>query len=145
MTHPETIELPARRFAGLAARVSNSQPELLTDHWQRFSSDETVARITGRVNGGVVSLYTEYESDYTGDYTLLIGYEIVADAVVPGGLRVIEVPAQKYAVILAQGDMPQAVQRAWQWVWASALDRTYRVDFDEYLGPQDVRLHVGIR
>jgi predicted transcriptional regulator YdeE len=145
MNEPEKIELPARRFAGLAARVNNSQPELLYDHWRRFNSDETVARITGKASSAVVSVYTEYESDYTGEYTLLIGYEIEADAVVPGGLRLIEAPAQKYAVILAQGPQPETVQRAWQWVWASALDRAYTVDFDENLGPEDVRVHVALR
>jgi len=145
MTQPEEIELSARRFAGLTTRVSPGEPFAISQLWERFRTDETVARITGRVSNGVVSVYTEYESDYTGAYTLLIGYEVGPDAVVPGGIRVIESPAQKYAVILAQGPQPETVQRAWQWVWASALDRSYTLDFDEYLGPDDVRLHVAIR
>jgi predicted transcriptional regulator YdeE len=93
----------------------------------------------------MVAVYTEYESDYTGAYTMLVGYEVTAEAEVPAGVRVIEVPPQKYAVILAQGKQPQAVIEAWQWVWASSLDRVYTADFDEYLGQEDVRLHVAIR
>jgi len=145
MTQPEEIELPARRFAGLAARVEPGEPFAISELWDRFRADATVGRITGRVNNGIVAVYTEYESDYTGAYTMLVGYEVTADAVVPGGLRVLDVSPQKYAVILAQGEIPQAVQQAWQWVWASALDRAYTVDFDEYLGQTDVRLHVAVR
>jgi predicted transcriptional regulator YdeE len=145
MNSAEKIELPALRFAGLTARVSNAEPELIGDHWRRFHADETVTRIAGKANPNVFAVYTEYESDYTGAYTLLIGYSVEADAVVPGGLRVIEVPAQQYAVILASGEQPQATWAAWQWVWASALDRAYTADFDEYIAPGDVRLHVAVR
>jgi len=76
MNSAERIELPARRFAGLAARVSNGQPELIGDHWRRFQADETVTRITDKANPNVFAVYTEYESDYTGEYTLLIGYSV---------------------------------------------------------------------
>lgn len=146
MNQPEEIELPARRFAGLTTRVQPNEPYAISQLWDRFRSDTTVARIPGRVNNGAsVAVYTEYESDYTGPYTLLVGFEVAADADVPSGIRVIDVPGQKYAVILAQGKQPEAVQQAWQWVWASALDRAYTADFDEYLGPEDVRLHVAIR
>jgi predicted transcriptional regulator YdeE len=146
MNQPEEIELPARRFAGLTTRVSPGEPFAISQLWDRFRDDATVPRITGRVNNGaIVAVYTEYESDYTGAYTMLVGYEVTPEAEIPAGLRVIEVPAQKYAVILAQGKQPDAVQQAWQWVWASALQRTYTADFDEYLGPEDVRLHVAIR
>jgi predicted transcriptional regulator YdeE len=145
MNSAERIELPALRFAGLTARVSNAEPELIGDHWRRFHADETVTHITGKANPNVFAVYTEYESDYTGAYTLLIGYSIAPDAVVPGGIRVVEVPAQHYAVILASGEQPQATISAWQWVWASALDRAYTADFDEYIAPGDVRLHVAVR
>jgi predicted transcriptional regulator YdeE len=137
--------MPAIRVAGLAARVSNDQPELIGDHWRRFHADGTIARITGKASPNVFAVYTEYESDYSGPYTILIGYSIEPDAVVPAGLRVIEIPAQQYAVILASGEQPQATWAAWQWVWASALDRLYTADFDEYIAPGDVRLHVAVR
>jgi predicted transcriptional regulator YdeE len=146
MTQPEEIELPGRRFAGLTTRVSPNDPYVIPALWDRFRADTTVPRIPDRVNNGAtVAVYTEYESDYTGAYTMLVGYEVTADAEVPAGVRVIEVPPQKYAVILAQGKLPEAVQQAWQWVWASTLDRAYTADFDEYLGPEDVRVHVAIR
>jgi predicted transcriptional regulator YdeE len=141
----EHIDMPAMRVAGLAARVSNAQPELIGDHWRRFHSDETIAKITGKANPNTFAVYTEYESDYSGEYTLLIGYSIAAGAGVPAGLRVIEIPAQQYAVILASGEQPQATWAAWQWVWASALNRLYTADFDEYIAPGDVRLHVAVR
>jgi predicted transcriptional regulator YdeE len=146
MNQPEEIELPARRFAGVATRVSHGEPFAISQLWDRFRADQTMARIPGRANhGAIVSVYSDYESDYTGAYTLLIGYEVSPDAVMPGGVNVVDVPPQKYAVILAQGKQPESVQSAWQWVWASALDRAYTVDFDEYLGEQDVRLHVALR
>ena len=146
MQQPEEIELPARRFAGLTTRVEPNNPYVISALWDRVRTDTTVPRITGCVNNGaMVAVYTEYESDYTGAYTILVGYEVTAEAEVPAGVRVIEVPPQKYAVILAQGKQPQAVIEAWQWVWASSLDRVYTADFDEYLGQEDVRLHVAIR
>ena len=141
----EEIELGPLRFAGLAARVRNDDPEGIGAHWGRFNSDQTVGRIAGIANRNVCAVYTDYESDYMGAYTMVLGYRLTADATIPAGLRVVEMPRQTFGVGLAQGEQPAALMTAWQWVWASRLRRAYTVDFDEYLTAVDVRLHIALR
>jgi predicted transcriptional regulator YdeE len=141
----EEITMPSMRVAGLPARVSNAEPEKIGALWQRFYTDETLQQLTERARPSPIAVYTEYESDYTGEYTMVVGYAIAAGAAVPAGLRVVEIPAQKYAVLLASGAQPQATIQTWQWVWASALERAYTADFDEYLTANDTRVHVAVR
>ncbi len=144
MRSVEEIEIGPVRVAGLAARVRNSQPEGIGAHWRRFHADATVAQLRGVVSNNALAVYTEYESDYSGEFTMLLGYHVAVDSIVPAGLRVIEIPRQNYAVLLAQGEQPQALWSAWEWVWASALRRAYTADFDEYLTDFDVRVHVAV-
>ena len=58
-------------------------------------------------------------------------------------------PAAHYAVIRAEGPLPDAVIAAWQAIWASDLQRTYTGDFDVYRSgsggaPGPVDIHVAI-
>ncbi len=92
----------------------------------------------------VYSVYCEYERDYTKPYTVVIGCAVDPLTAVAEGLTIVSVPPGKFAVLKAEGEMPQAVFNAWSEVWATPLDRSYEADFDHYGTDGVVTIHVGV-
>jgi predicted transcriptional regulator YdeE len=67
------------------------------------------------------------------------------------GLETVQIQAGSYLVFRSQGAMPQAVSTAWMQVWqhfsAPRTDyaRAYATDFEQYLGTDEVAVHIGVR
>jgi predicted transcriptional regulator YdeE len=96
-------------------------------------------QIQDRQNPGVTySVYTEYESDHTGEYTYFIGEEVSSIDNVPNGLRIITIPESQYQrFTTAPGVMPAVVIQAWQSIWQMSPqelggERRYLADFEIY-------------
>ncbi len=145
----ETAFRPGFVVAGVSARVRNDRPEGFAELWQEFKEAEIQADLPQRLSDEVYSLYTDYESDHTGEFTLLIGFAVADGVPVSEDLDAYDVPAAHYAVIRADGPLPQAVIEAWQAIWASDLQRTYTGDFDVYRqgadgAPGPVDIHVAV-
>jgi predicted transcriptional regulator YdeE len=136
--------------AGISARVSNDRPEAIGALWQQFYAQGIAAKISHKKSENIYSVYIDYEGDHTKPYTMVIGCEVSDAGSLPAGLVRTTVPAATYAVIPASGKQPDAVIAAWQWVYHSALARTYSGDFDLYVSrgsdaaDLDVNLHVAI-
>jgi predicted transcriptional regulator YdeE len=78
------------------------------------------------------AVYSEYDSDWTGEYSYMIGSEVTKADTIPEGLAVTRIPAQTYAVFKAAGPMPDALLAVWMSVWGTNLPRTYTCDFEQY-------------
>jgi len=141
--HVTLIDQPARRIAGLAVRTSfTAVPVDAGTIWQRVIAEGLLA--AGRPLFGV---YTAYESDYRGAYTMLVGVE-TDDT--PPGHEAVRLPAGRYARLAADGDPAVAVARTWQYVhgeWPDRERRAYVADFEIHgvRGPGTADVYVGIR
>ena len=135
---------PTFTLAGIACRASNAQPKVIGDIWQRFYAEKVGRQLPQRNSDAVYALYTEYDSDHTGEYTLLLGYEVPADAEVPEGLHKVTIPAASYAVIDARGPQPETLMTAWEQIWDSTLTRSYACDFDIHWSQETVEIYVSI-
>ena len=135
---------PSFTLAGIAQRASSGRRDQIGAFWRRFFAEKITQALPQRNNDAIYSLYTEYDSDHTGEYTLLLGYEIPADAEVGEGLTKTTIPASSYAVIDARGPQPDTLIDAWQAVWSSSLARNYSCDFDIHWGPEAVEIYVSI-
>ena len=139
---------PAFTIVGIACRASNRKSAPMYALWRRFREEKIAAQVVERVSDAVYALYCEYDSDYTGEYTLVLGCEVPANAMVaqetPEGLVVATIPAANYALIDARGKQPDALIAAWADVWKSSLKRAYICDFEVHWGPVAVELYVGI-
>ena len=84
------------------------------------------------------SLFTDYESDHTGDYTYFIGEAVGFFENCPEGFVMHTVPAQTYIKFTTEpGKMPEVVIQAWQQIWQMdektlGGKRAYRSDFEYY-------------
>jgi predicted transcriptional regulator YdeE len=83
-------------------------------------------------------VYTDYESDITGDYTYFIGEEVSSFETIPEGFQTLSIPAQTYAKFTTEpGPMPDVVIGAWQKIWQMTPEdfgsqRRFSADFELY-------------
>ncbi len=95
------------------------------------------------------SVYTNYESDETGTFDVVMGAVDVASASLP--LAEIKVAAGRYLKFESEGEFPDAVISAWQSVWSyfSAPNckhsRAFTTDFEHYESASKVCVYIALR
>jgi predicted transcriptional regulator YdeE len=131
------------------AKIGPCVMKYFQEHWGH--------KIPNRKNPGVtLCAYTEYESDFQGDYTYYIGEEVSSIDSLPEGLHELLIPAQPYIRFTAgPGPMPNVDIEAWQKIWTMSENelggtRNYKTDFEVYderaRDPQNtvLDLYIGI-
>lgn len=146
------ITLEEKRVAGLGVRTNNaSEMQAATAKigalHQSFAQQATVSYEKGACLYGV---YYQYESDYTGDFSVLVGAE--PDMVESNTeLEHVILPAGEYLVFSGEGEMPQVVIDVWQEIWRyfSGVDcihqRAYTADFECYTSENSVDVYIAIK
>lgn len=152
---PELVDLPvSRHITGLAVRTSNARERdpataMLPELWARFTAATPEhAASSDQPELPVYSVYTDYESDVNGAYTVILGRE---DGSRSPTDQSVTIPAMRYLVFSSTGEMPAAVVAGWQQVWTyfsrpDAPARAYTTDY-EYYDPAElstVRIHIAI-
>lgn len=125
------------KIIGISARTTNKDGQAAADLetlWQKFTAENIVDKIENKTSSDIYCVYTDYKSDYTEDYTVLIGPEVSDFENIPDGLLGREFPEQKFKKFVAKGEMPNAVMETWQTIWNndSALNRAYTYDYESY-------------
>lgn len=124
------------KIVGLQMRTSNALGKGDVDIpalWEKFLSENIMDQIPSKTSNEVIALYTDYENDYTQDYTIVIGCPVSGLEEVPEGLVMRTIPAGRYEEFQAVGDHPQALIQTWDKIWSSKnLKRTYTGDYEVY-------------
>lgn len=133
---------PAMSIQGVGVRTTNEAeagpqgkiPQL----WDRYFQSGLQSKISGD-DQAVYALYTEYESDASGAYTLIIGNRAdeVAAAENSDELQQASVPASRYLVFRTRrGPLMEIVPEVWHEIWSyfdqAAEKRTYTGDYERY-------------
>lgn len=136
------VHLASMILAGVEARTDNRReagPDgCIPGLWQTFMNAELSELAGVQQPQYTYVLYTDYESDVNGAYTVRIGHEWESEsAALKAGVTPSALPASKYIVFKATGgSVQQVVIEAWHYIWAwfesSALVRTYTGDFERY-------------
>ena len=156
MLDEELVALNGFTVVGVAARTTNraeADPAAakIPALWGRFFMEQD--QISGRLDPDVVfGVYTGYESDHTGEYSLIVGAQVSAATNVPQGLVSVAIPRGRYLVFTAEGEMPAALIRTWIEIWdyfsdAPKYERAYTTDFERHDRgrPSVVDVHVAVR
>ena len=93
---------------------------------------ENIAAKIPKANEKLYCIYTDYESDFMGVYTTILGFEVNSAESIPEGLVVKTIPASTYRCYTATGTLPDSVINIWKQIWGSDIKRKYLVDFDVY-------------
>ena len=144
------------KIIGISVETTNQNNQAATDLgqlWNRFYGEEIFNKIPNKDSEDIYAVYTDYESDYTGKYTTIIGQRVSALDHIPNGMVGREINNEKLLKYTVKGEMPQAVVETWQEIWANniALYRTYEADFEVYgeksqQGPDsEVQIYIGTR
>jgi len=134
---PFTIKkLPARTVVGVTRRTSNADGRSVTDipaGCTEFLKTNAAAKIRNRAAPpAMYAVYSDYETDWTGEYSYMIGCGVTRAEKAPEGMEIRRIPEQTYAVFNAKGQMPDEVLAVWSMVWGSRLPRTYTYDFEVF-------------
>ncbi|MFZ4863360.1 GyrI-like domain-containing protein [Sphingobacterium sp. Mn56C] len=127
----------ALTIMGIAVRTTNQNNQAAQDMaalWTRFVTENIAEKIPHVQSGVIFSIYTDYEKDFTGPYTAILGMEVSSLCDVPEGLIARQFPEENFEVFTAKGKMPDAVVETWQGIWRNdaALNRKYTYDFERY-------------
>ncbi|MCP3141567.1 GyrI-like domain-containing protein [Pyxidicoccus xibeiensis] len=136
---------------GPALRTSPEQAARdIPAFWQRFMR-EFLPRLPEA--GDIYAVYCDYESDFRGPYTLVLGVRAGAETPVPDGMRRVLIPRGPYARFMARGDPAQALWRTWAHVWEAwerRGERRYAADYERHArttvgqGHMEAEVMVGL-
>lgn len=146
---------PKMTIVGIECRTSNSPnaaPIDIPKLWGRFFNENVPGKVPHKNSDDIIALYCDYESDYTGPYTLIIGCPVSHIENLPEGQVSKEIPDAKYQEFLSVGEHPQALIQTWQDIWSNQkLQRTYTGDFEVYDNkffsdtlPKEVRVYIAV-
>lgn len=156
-------ELPEIKLLGILCRTNNTaemniSSAKIAPTIQKYFRQAVAEEIPNRKNPGTTyCVYTDYESDFTGDYTYFIGEEVKVGGDSMEGFSSIIIPAQNYAKFTSKpGIMPEVCIDMWQNIWKMKSGelggkRAYLADFEVYdkraLDPSKTVLdiYVGVK
>lgn len=141
-------------LVGLQTRTTNAaesspQTAKIPGLWQKIYSGELEALVPKRIaRGKPFSIYYDYQSDQSGAYSVVVGYQVPGLDEVPVGLTGLSIPGGKYLMFTAEGDPSQAVPQAWAHIWdyfkQSKAKRAYTYDYEVYESSSKVQIFIAV-
>lgn len=123
---------------GISTLASNAQEPIekkMQKLWGQFFAQNIFENIPHKLNNNIVVLYYDYESNYTGQYTYLIGAQVEPGTKAPADMTYKDVPATNYKVFTTnRGPIGNIILEAWTQIWrledSGKLKRLYQVDYE---------------
>jgi predicted transcriptional regulator YdeE len=97
---------------GISTRTTNENGKSAKDIealWERFWGEGIQKQIPNKVSDEIYAIYTDYETDYTGAYTTIVGLPVSSLENIPKGFVGITVETAEYQKFVSKGKMPAAV------------------------------------
>ena len=125
------------KIIGISTRTTNKDNKAQQDLgqlWGEFYSENLFEKIPNKLSNEVLTIYTDYKSDFMEDYTTIIGMPVSTLDEIPNGLVGREFQANNFQKFTAKGEMPNAVVNTWIDIWKrdKELNRKYSYDFEVY-------------
>ncbi|MUK88365.1 AraC family transcriptional regulator [Ornithinibacillus sp. L9] len=124
-----------------SVRTNNFTDELvikkITGMWKEASSK--LENHTDTIYG----VYSDYESNYKGDYTLSVAIESSS------GKHLIEIPPNsKYETFSVDTSNEHGVMNTWKEIWQleekGTLKRAYTYDLEKYYPNGEIEIHIAV-
>ncbi|WP_195573933.1 GyrI-like domain-containing protein [Paenibacillus sp. 1001270B_150601_E10] len=155
------VHKPSITLAGVTTRTTNAEEAgsngRLPKLWETYFKNSTAVQAYSDQPAYLYALYTDYESDASGAYTVLIGHELkenIDRADMP--FEHAAVPESEYLVFTSKkGPVYEVVAQAWMEIWNYFNDskevRAYTGDFELYDASSfdpanaEVRIYIAIQ
>ena len=98
-------------------------------------------------NDCVFGVYSDYESDANGFYTVTVGIQSNTELT---AVASVTIQTGNYLVFQGKGQMPFTVVETWKRIWdyfktENKYQRNFNSDFEAYSGPDEVEIYIGIK
>lgn len=131
-----TVKIEPFMITGIAVRTSNNNGQAAKDIgalWQKFMAEQVAANIPNKVDDAIYAVYTDYKSDHTEPYTLILGCKVDSFESAPGHMVSRHFIGGNHKKYTAKGDLTNdAVFKTWEKIWAENIDRSYTADIEVY-------------
>ena len=156
MINPAEVQIKRKIISGISVQTTNEKemnPETakLSNLWSDFLEDELMKKIPDQVNKSLIhGVYSSYESDVNGKYTVTAGMEIKETKATSENYSQAIIESGKYLVFKGTGSMPQIVIDTWTNVWNYFSEiylykRAYTTDFEQYTGSDQIEIYIAIQ
>ncbi|MDI2586997.1 effector binding domain-containing protein [Psychrobacillus sp. NEAU-3TGS] len=125
-----TENIPAKVVYGNKVRANNNDVSIFSKAWEEF--------LKKQVKGDIYAVYSNYESDYTGDFDFMIGTEQTS------GEHSITIGNDEYYIWEVESNDLAGVGKAWSEIWKSDLRRAYTTDFEIYKTDGSITIYLSI-
>lgn len=131
-THDRSI-IPTFQVIGVSSRTTNENGQAAKDIeklWEKFWGEKIQNQVPNKVSEDIYAVYTDYETDFNGPCTTIIGMAVSSLEQIPEGMVGVRIEETTYQRFVSKGKMPEAVFNTWIEIWANKkLNRTYKADF----------------
>jgi len=120
---------------GISTRTTNQNGQSAKDIealWGKFWGEEIQKQIPNKVSDEIYAVYTDYETDFNGPYTTIVGLPVSSLENIPEGFTGLTIETAVYRKFVSKGKMPEAVFNTWLEIWGNKelnLKRAYKADF----------------
>jgi predicted transcriptional regulator YdeE len=133
----EKVQVGDFYVVGLSTVTTNQEGQSAKDIgelWSRFYDENVLHMIEERESDDIYSIYTDYKSDFRGEYTCILGVRVNVIVSIPEGFVGRKIQGGSFVRVVARGSMPGAVFSAWTQIWQNdqELGRKYESDFEVY-------------
>jgi len=133
----QTKSIKPFQIIGLRIRTTNENMQAAQDIgalWGRFKGEDIFSQIPNKIEEDIYCIYTNYESDHTKPYDVVLGCKVHPDTECPENMIAHSIDGGDYAPFMAKGDLTTgiAVGEKWMEIWKTNLDRAYSSDFEIY-------------
>lgn len=130
------VEIEPFNLIGISIRTTNQDGQAASEIgklWTDFLSQNILAKIPGKVDDTIYSLYTDYEGDHTKPYSAILGCKVKSLDHVPKGMRGKSFAGGRYLKLSTRGDLTNGlIVSQWTKIWEMKLDRIYTADFEVF-------------
>ena len=121
---------------GIAIRTTNADGKSAQDIgqlWSRFMVENIADKIPNKIDTNILSIYTNYQSDYRGEYDTILACKVNSLESIPAGMVGQEFKGGTYVKFISKGDLNAGIViGTWSEIWQKDLDRKYTADFEVY-------------
>jgi predicted transcriptional regulator YdeE len=124
------------KVIGIKIRTTNKDGQSAKDIgslWAKFLSENIADKIPNKIDSSILSIYTNYQGDYTQPYDTILGCKVSSLNEIPKEMIGQEFNGGEYVKYVSKGSLNKGiVYQTWDKIWKSDLNRAYTADFEVY-------------
>ncbi len=132
----EKLKMEPFRVIGISVRTTNENNQAATeiaDLWGKFMHENILEAIPNKLDSTVYSIYTDYESDHTKPYNVILGCKVENLDKIPDGMVGKFIDGGSYMKLSSKGNLAEGlIINKWVEIWGMDLNRAFTADYEVF-------------